>query len=318
MSIKAFIDPNMFELREEKDILNNLTFFSQVINLCKQQKLNIVVYKGLLEKLKERAIFPFPIDVSKLSDSQLKQNVLQLNQNFNNSMVNSWVSADIDICSGNQEFQSNPNLGDDYFELLSVMTSSCYKCELKDVTQVLIGDINKAQKSGFELELNCSCLSTDFCEKYHWVSPDNFYSVKDKQVIELRKIKFDKCDQPSLNRADHHAPFMPRNTQLRNYKDIPPNSRIVLNILRYFGLNCITLKDFHPDTSETKGTIIISNCEVNETNDIIHGKLFFDRGFRITVELVFPPNVGQCITTFCGKKIDYKTIFELATALTII
>lgn len=318
MSTKAFIDPNMFELCEENEISRNIVFFQQVISLCKQNRLSIVIYNVLLEKLKNRAIFPFPIDVSKLSDPKLKRSVLQLNQNFYNSLANVWIPEDIDVCSGNQEFQSNPKMEDCYYELLSIMLSSCYKCGLKDVTQVLIGNINEIQKYDFKLELSCSCGSKNFYEKYHWISPEDLLSTKDKQLLELKKIKFEKCDNPDLNRGDHHAPFMPRNVQLKKYSEIPYSSRQVLNILCYFGLNCVTLKDFHNDSSVSQGTIVISTYKQNETNDIIYGNLYLPRGFYSVVELTFPRGVGVCIARYCGKKIDYKTINELATSLVII
>lgn len=318
MSIKAYIDPNMFDLCEEDEIYSNINFFQQVISLCKQNRLNIVIYDVLLKKLKNRAIFPFPIDVSKLSNSLLKQIVLQLNENFYNSLANAWIPEDIDVCSGNQEFQSNPRMEDYYYELLSIMLSSCYKCGLKDANKVLIGNISGAQKRDFKLELSCSCQSTNFYEKYHWILPEDLLSLKDKQLLELKKLKFEKCENPELNRGDHHAPFMPRNVSLKKYSDIPHNSRCVLNILCHFGLSSVTLKDFHNDSSVLQGTIVISTYKQNETNDIIYGNLYLPRGFYSAVELTFPRGVGVCIALYCDKKIDYKTIVELATSLAII
>lgn len=317
MGTKAFIDPNMFELCEEDEILKNIEFFRQVISLCKQNRLNIVIYKKLLEKLNNRAIFPFPINVSNLSNPILKQTVLQLNQNFYNSMINSWVSEDIEDCSGNQDFQTDPELKDCYYELLSIMTSACYKCGLENVTKVLVGDVNEIQKCGFKLELNCSCDLKKFHEKYLWVSPNDMLSIKDKQLKKLERLILKKCDNPKLNRADHHAPFMPRNTQLKKYKEIPPRSRVVLDILCFFGLNCVTFKEFHNDSSEVEGTISISSYKKNETNDIIYGNLYFNKGYYNVVELTFPTDVGECIALYCSKKIEYKTIHELATSLSI-
>lgn len=317
MSTKAFIDPNMFNLCEEVDILKNIDFFHQVISLCKQNRLSIVIYKNLLEKLNNRAIFPFPINVSDLSEPMLKQTILQLNQNFCNSMTNAWVPKDIYDCFGNQDFQTTPKLEDYYFELLSIMTSACYKCGLENVTNVLVGNINNVQKCGFEMELNCTCDLKNFHKKYFWISPSDLLSIKDIQLQKLKKLRFEKCDSPKLNRADHHAPFMPRNVQLRRYEEIPYNSRNVLSILCFFGLNCITFKDFHEDSSEVQGTITITSYKKNETNDIIYGNLYFNKGFKNAVELTFPTDVGECIALYCGKKIDYKTIHELATSLSM-
>lgn len=318
MGTKAFIDPNMFNLCEEDDILKNIDFFHKIISLCKQNRLNIIIYKELLEKLNNRVIFPFPVNVSNLRNPMLKQTVLQLNQNFYNGMASSWISEDIYDCSGNQEFQTTPKLSDCYFELLSIMTSTCYKCGLENVTKVLVGNISSIQKRGFEMELNCACDLKKFHKKYIWIYPEDLLSIKDRQLQKLKKLKFEKCDIPKLNRADHHAPFMPRNVQLRRYKDIPYNSRNVLNVLCYFGLNCITFKDFHRDSSEVQGTITITNYKKNETNDVIYGSLYFNKGFKNEVALTFPTDVGECIARYCGKKIDYKTIYELATSLAII
>lgn len=262
----------------------------------------ILFFIKLLEKLKNRAIFPFPIDVSTLSNSILKQTIVQLNQNFSNSLTNAWIPADIEECSGDQDFQCYPDLEDSYYELLSIMISSCYKCGLKDATKVLVGDVNKTQKCGFKLELSCSCSLTEFHKEYFWVSPSDLLSIKDKQLVELKKIEFEKCDNPKLNRGDHHAPFMPRNVQLKKYSDISYSCKSVLNILQYFRLNCITFKEFHKNSSEIQGTLVISTYRQNETNGIIYGNLYLKKGFYSKVKLVFPPGVGKCIVCYCDKK----------------
>lgn len=168
------------------------------------------------------------------------------------------------------------------------------------------------------MKLNCSCDLKKFHKRYFWVSPNDLLSIKDIQLQKLKKLEFEKCDNPKLNRADHHAPFMPRNVQLKRYEEIPYNSRNVLNILCLFGLTCITFKDFHEDSSEAQGTITITTYKKNKTNDVIYGNLYFHKGFKNAVTLTFPTNVGECIALYCGKKIDYKTIYELATSLAII
>lgn len=318
MTIKAFIDPNMFELKKENEIKRNIDFFKQVMNLCNQNKLKIVMYNDLLKKLKNREIFPFPINVSGLSTSNLKEKVLQINQNFTNSMVNAWILEDIDVCSGDQDLSSNPKLDDCYFELLSIMISSCYKKRFGEATNVLVGDVENAQKCGFELELSCLCSSKKFLKNYRWISPNELLSNKDKYLVELRKISLVKCETPKLNKGNHHAPYMPQNKQLDTFWDIPYNSRRVLEILLLFGLFSIIIKDFHNDTSKTEGTIIITRYVECATYDSLYGKLYFNKGFHIVVELKFPVSVGKCIKGYCGEEIDYKTIEELATSLSLI
>lgn len=317
MKTKAYIDPTMFELKDEDQIKKNIEFFQQIIKLCNNGTLNIIIYKDLLKKLQNRSIIPFPINVSNLSDSELKEQILLLNTNFQNCIQNAWFETDIEECLGDQEFNTTPYMKDEYYELLCIMNSTCYNCNLEGVNTVLIGELNNSPKHGFELKLTCSCLKKTFSEKYTWNNPKALLSIKDEQISLLKSIELSKINDPTVNRGDHHAPFSPGNHSIKRFSDIPSKSRIILNILRYFELRTITLKDFTPSTKEIDGTIIIAYSEENSTNSILYGKIYIN-GYCNSVELFFPCNVAKCIERYCDKKIDYKTITELATHLSLI
>ena len=118
--MNILIDPYMFELSSEKDICNNLTFFMDIIRLS--QSLNdfsITVYKGMIERMQQRTIQPFPIKLAEIRDQELKNIILQINNSFANALIRTIESIDIDGCSGDQEFVVDGQEVDDehYFDI---------------------------------------------------------------------------------------------------------------------------------------------------------------------------------------------------------
>lgn len=89
--MSVLIDPYMFELSNEQEIRDNITFFMNVIKIAsypeKSKRISIAVYSGMIEKMQKRAIQPFPIQLSMIQDKDLKSTIMQLNNSFSNALI---------------------------------------------------------------------------------------------------------------------------------------------------------------------------------------------------------------------------------------
>lgn len=63
--MSLLIDPYMFELTDEQEIKDNISFFLRIIKLSsvpeKEKRLRIALYKGMIDRMQTRSIQPFPI-----------------------------------------------------------------------------------------------------------------------------------------------------------------------------------------------------------------------------------------------------------------
>lgn len=74
--MSVLIDPYMFDLSNEREIRENISFFMDVIKIAsypeKSKRVPIAVYRGMIEKMQRRIIQPFPIHISMIKDRDLK------------------------------------------------------------------------------------------------------------------------------------------------------------------------------------------------------------------------------------------------------
>ena len=102
--MSVLIDPYMFELTDEQEIRANLSFFNNIIQFSlssnQEEKLEIALYKGVVEGLQQRPIQAFPIQFSEIKDKDLRNTIRLLNISFNNMLLNSIEKIDISDCSG--------------------------------------------------------------------------------------------------------------------------------------------------------------------------------------------------------------------------
>lgn len=318
------IDPYMFRLNNEYDIKDNLWFFEKIIQLCNSKKITIILYQGLLKKILDWQIQPFPIGLDSIKNPQLINEILILNHSFRHVLSNGIIGTDIDACSGSQNFTDNKKLSEDadYFELLSVILKTCYNKDFKLDPYILIGNINGKMKEGCSVEIECKCEQVKlFHKKFEWCDPCKFEDDEDKAFDHLKnafrngEIKFQ--EDPQVKRADHHNPIQKDDKNIEQYSDLSIKNRRVISLLRHFGLNKIILTDFHNDSSSTVGTIKVHHVEQGKKVDIVFGILFCETGMKSGIEMHFPSGVGVALYTYIGKWFSYEKIEQLKSKLGI-
>ena len=322
MEKTLLIDPNMFELHSETAIENNLCFFRKIIRLCDSGKLVIALYQGLFERIRLFPYTPFPIFINDIHNSTLKGQVLILNRNFYQILSNSKIlPVDIDSCNGSQEFTSDPDLSDDsrYYELLSVMLTTCYRGGMDLAPYVLVGEPENGLKAGTQVLLKCVCTSRSFEQNYKWTIPDDFEDAKDRAFDLLQKSVNSAerlfVSEPETVRGDHHCPL--QNKPIKKYQDFSTSNKRVLTLLRYFGLFKIILSDFHEDSSYAVGTIIIDKVRYGSDSEIAEGWLFCQTKFKSRIELYFPVGIGKALCIYLDNILSYKETESLKSKLGI-
>lgn len=312
----VMIDPYMFLIEEENEIINNIDFFEQIINLSEAKIISVFVYSGLKEKLLNREVNPFPININKV-DGELKKKLLILNNAFCYHLSNTVNEIDISQCLGNQDFVSVPDLtyDPDYYELMSSLLSNCYNQEFLLENVILFGDLHETSFERKSLIIKCECGKSNYEKEFLWCHIDRFIPAKYSAFEKLNKLseKIEFVYEPELKRAQHHCPL--QKNSIKKYSDFTIRNKAVLRQLRSFNLSKIVLTEFHNEPKYSAGTIVITNiCEVCE-QDILSGWLYCETGFKSGIELYFPKGIGVALDTYLEHMFDYKSVEELKSKL---
>ena len=313
------IDPYMFELSSEKDICNNLTFFMDIIRLS--QSLNdfsITVYKGMIERMQQRTIQPFPIKLAEIRDQELKNIILQINNSFANALIRTIESIDIDGCSGDQEFVVDGQEVDDehYFELYSVLLIPCYSHNIDIDRRIITGNKSKGKQIGDRFELECGCKEHRYLQKYQFVGIGDLLPIKDK-VIRILKEKRKNGEIPIVNRVqarmgDHHNHVQADGKKFDWLDELSAQNKSVLCLLQELGLFKIIFERFVPAGIRAIGTMSIKNVEEKEQQDIVSVKFSAETGMLIITSLYFPKGVGEILHNYYySEQLTHKNVSEL-------
>ena len=196
--MSVLIDPYMFELSDTQEIENNISFFLKMIKLCTKsdnnQRLHPLLYKGLFEKICQRAIQPFPINIHTIIDSDLRKTILQINKSFNHALLESIESIDIDECDGNQEFEIIDECGikedDSYFEMFCTLLIPCYSKHIDIDDKILTGIKKDGRHIGDVFQILCSCSEYKYKKLCVFSEIDEFISKKESNWrVERKKEK---------------------------------------------------------------------------------------------------------------------------------
>ncbi len=190
--MSVLIDPYMFELSDAQEIKNNISFFMKMLKLCNKsdddEKLRIAIYKGMLKRICQRTIQPFPINIQAITDSDLKNTILQINKSFNHALLESIESIDIDECSGEQEFKIIDENGiaedDSYYEMFCMLLIPCYSKHEDIDDRILTGIKKDGRQIGDHFQIQCSCFDYNYIKQCMFSGIDEFISDKEK-VIEF-------------------------------------------------------------------------------------------------------------------------------------
>lgn len=320
MGKSILIDPRMFQIQDEREIENNLSFFRDVIALLENGKFSIVLYNDLYSRILQRDSNPFPISSKRISNEELKNETSLINNQFYNTILNNIRPIEIDDCEGDQSFSANPDLKsyDEFLELYCVMLGNCYRKEIQLDQYVLCGFLNyelytpSVNISEVTLECNC-CSGKSFRQVFLWKTPDFFCDTTPDYKKTIHKMIEDTVDlyveTPETIRADHHCPF--QNKSIKNYNDISARNKQVISLLRFFGLKKIIFKEFHQESKKQVGTLLVNNIEKTDTQDILTCWLYCENKFKTEVQLYFGLHMGEMLAKMFNNEMTYQKVRNL-------
>ena len=317
----VLIDPYMFELSEVQEIKDNIYFFQELIQLCGLKRIVILLYQGLYERITEGTVHPFPVDVSILEDSVLREKARIINGSFRYALLNRGQPVEISDCfdkanltTGNREIDEDPL----YYEMLSVLMKPCYSREVLVIEKnIITGKKKKGLNTGTLLSVECKCDTNSFNREYIFSGIRELYSEKDCAFSELqeqvRKGICTFCEVPEVIRGDHHNHVQGKDFD--RYDQLTRRNRNVLNLLRFFGMKKIIFEDFHPDFGKPVGDIKVKLVQKTDTQDIVRADIYVETGFRYGVRIFFPKQVGENLYKYLDGEFSYQKVERLKSLL---
>lgn len=325
------IDPYMFELTEESEIKDNIQFFQSIINLCVDHRdpnngISLVLYKGILNRMNERELQPFPINLGKINDSELKQILLQINNSFSNVLLNYIDEVELDDCPGEQSFSVSGTNGEDerikedehYFEMLYTLLIPCYRNNVNIDNQILTGYKKRGKQIGDSFTISCKCEAQTYSNQYIFVGIDSLIHLSDKLLKKLKQLK-NESKIPIVERVrastngDHHNLVSSDGKRFQYLEQLSLKNKRVLQLLKCLGL--YEVKFGRIETSQKKATtgfMSIINIEENKTQDILNVHFYSETGRTITTALYFPKGVGRIIHDYFDRKqLTYQNVKTL-------
>lgn len=319
--MSVLIDPYMFELSNEQEVCDNISFFMQVIRLAsnsdKSKRISIAIYSGMIEKMQKRTIQPFPIQLSMIQDKELKSTIMQLNSLFSNALIKFIENIDIDQCTGNQEFvvrNDEKMLEDDhYFELLSTLLIPCYSETVDLDSKILTGNKKNGKQIGDFFELICNCDAHEYQKMCRFISVNELISDKDKVIQELKQKKKGSGIPVSTivtaTMGDHHNHVQANGKKFSKLDELSSQNKIVLRLLKELGLFKIIFGSFTPKGVKVTGTMSIQNVESMDSQDIVTVKFSAETQMVIETSLYFPKGIGELLKRyFKSEQLTYMSV----------
>ncbi|MCI9033608.1 MAG: hypothetical protein HFJ08_06085 [Lachnospiraceae bacterium] len=322
--MSVLIDPYMFELSDAQEIKNNISFFMKMLKLCNKsdddEKLRIAIYKGMLKRICQRTIQPFPINIQAITDSDLKNTILQINKSFNHALLESIESIDIDECSGEQEFKIIDENGiaedDSYYEMFCMLLIPCYSKHEDIDDRILTGIKKDGRQIGDHFQIQCSCFDYNYIKQCMFSGIDEFISDKEKVIEFLKEKKRKKeitiVDIVSAEIGEHHNHVQADGKKFSTLSELSIKNKKVLKLFQNLGLFRIVFGRFTSQGVKAAGTMTIYSISKKNTQDIVTVKFNAETGFQIITDLYFPKGIGQLLQDYFKKnQITYKNMSEL-------
>ena len=322
--MSVLIDPYMFELSDAQEIKNNISFFMKMLKLCNKsdddEKLRIAIYKGMLKRICQRTIQPFPINIQAITDSDLKNTILQINKSFNHALLESIESIDIDECSGEQEFKIIDENGiaedDSYYEMFCMLLIPCYSKHEDIDDRILTGIKKDGRQIGDHFQIQCSCFDYNYIKQCMFSGIDEFISDKEKVIEFLKEKKRKKeitiVDIVSAEIGEHHNHVQADGKKFSTLSELSIKNKKVLKLFQNLGLFRIVFGRFTSQGVKAAGTMTIYSISKKNTQDIVTVKFNAETGFQIITDLYFTKGIGQLLQDYFKKnQITYKNMSEL-------
>ncbi len=313
--MSVLIDPYMFELTEESEIRKNIPFFQTINMLCNHPKnrIPIILYKGILDRMRMRVLQPFPIKIENISDTELKKTLILINNVFSNALLHDIEMVEFDTCDGDQEFSISgteeiENFKEDehYYEMLYTLLIPCYRADVLIDYRILTGEKRLGKQIGDEFDIFCSCAVREYSNRYTFVGIDEFIPLQEKLSKKLKSMK-EEGEIPISNNikastnGDHHNHVTSGGKKFSYLNELSLKNRIVLQKLGQLGLYEVKFGQFRSEPGKTIGSMSIQTVEEHATLDILNVCFFAETGFAITTALYFPKGVGRIIHDYFEK-----------------
>lgn len=319
--MSVLIDPYMFELSNEQEIRNNITFFMNVIKFAshpeKSKRISIALYSGMIEKIQKRVVQPFPIQLSIIQDKDLKNAIVQLNNSFSNALIRFVENIDIDGCDGNQEFvvRDDEKMTEDacYFELLSMLLVPCYSANVDLDSKILTGNKENGKQIGDAFELLCNCDTHKYQKMCNFISVDDLVSDKDKVIQKLKQKKkngeIPVSSTVTASIGNHHNHVQANKKKFSELNELSSQNKIVLRLLKELGLFKIIFGKFTSNGVKAIGTMSIQDVNLTDSQDIV--KVHFSAETQMLIEtfLYFPKGIGELLECyFKSEQLTYHAV----------
>lgn len=319
--MSVLIDPYMFELSNEQEIRDNITFFMNVIKIAsypeKSKRIPIAVYSGLIEKMQNRTIQPFPIQLSMIQDKDLKNTIMKLNDLFSNALIRFVENIDIDECDGSQDFEvrNDEKIIEDehYFELLCTLLVPCYSETVDLDSKILTGNKEKGKQIGDTFELVCICNTRKYQKTCNFISVDDLISDKDKVIQELKQKKKNGeirvSNTVAANIGSHHNHVQADRKKFSELDELSIQNKMVLRLLKELGLFKIIFGRFTPNGVKVIGTMSIQKVDSKDSQDIVTVNFSAETQMVIETFLYFPKGIGELLERyFKSEQLTYQVV----------
>lgn len=320
--MSVLIDPYMFELSDADEIKNNLTFFFKIIELGSisdnQKRITIAISKDMLQRMYNRAIQPFPIKMESITDSDLKNTIMQINALFNKMLLGAIEEIDIGDCEGGQKFKVDDERimeDDNYYEMLFTLLIPCYSSvDIDD--RILTGKKTKGRQEGDSITIRCICSAKEYEKKFRFVLPEEFVSVEDRAKRSLKE-KMKRGEIPILEiieatMGSHHNHVQNDGRRFTKLNDLSLKNKRVLRQMAKFGLSKVIFGRFSSNVTRPDGTMEIQRVRNTQNHDIVVVNFYAETGYQIETDLYFPIGVGNLLNDyFHSDLITYCDIMRL-------
>lgn len=321
----VLIDPYMFELSDAQEIKNNVSFFQTIIKLHTQadqdHRGRMILYKGMVDKMRQRSIQPFPINIQTIADSDLRKTIMQINMNFNHMLLRSLdYMADIDVCSGRQEFEivgDDEMLDDDlYYEMLCILLLPCYSKQTDIDDRILTGRKSRGKQIGDSFQIKCNCFEREYIKKCVFAGVDDLIPAKEKMIKALKEKKGEGgipvVEVVSAEIGDHHNHVQADRKKFTTLNELSFKNKNVLKLLQEIGLFHIIFGRFSGKGVKEAGTMKIQCVEKNNIMDIVRVKYNSETEMQFITDLYFPKGIGQLVYEyFQNEQMTYQNVSEL-------
>lgn len=320
----VLIDPYMFKLSDAQEIENNISFFQKAARLCRQadkgQRLSIMLYQGMIEKISQRAITLFPIKIQAIKDPDLRNTILQINAEFLNVLLPSIESLDIDACSGEQEFEINDSRGmtddSDYYDMFCTLLIPCYLSQVSIDDRILTGKKKEGKQIGETFRLTCSCSENEYIKNCRFAGIDDFIPVRDNMVKSLKELRQDGKIPVVVTveavMGDHHNHVQADRKKFSTLNELSFKNKVVLKLLQELGLYKIIFESFTSKGVRATGTMSIHHVREENKMDIVCVKFNAETDMQFLTSLYFPRGIGKRLHKyFQNEQLTYKNVNEL-------